>query len=131
MPRPPAVSVPQGPFPEREFWAERLQPRIIEHGAAAEKLLRATIGIVTYRLVSHFSRKAHARLGLARGYFAYRKAVKRFTARNTMEHALLKQIIEWDEYCVLADGFRNEDVVIDVGAHIGVFSFVCQWAGSA
>ena len=122
--------LPQGPFPGREFWAERLRPRIIEHGAAAEKLLRATIGIVTYPLVSHFSRKVRARLGLARGYFAHRKAVKRFTARTTMEHALLKQIIEWDEYCVLADGFRNEDVVIDVGAHIGVFSFVCQWAGS-
>jgi FkbM family methyltransferase len=46
------------------------------------------------------------------------------------ERALLDWVVLWDEYRVCGRRFEPDDVVIDVGAHVGVFTALCHRLGS-
>jgi FkbM family methyltransferase len=91
---------------------------------------RALAGLTVYPALQNIWPDAKARLGLARGHWAYKSALRRFKAHNAIEAAILRWIIQWDEYQVFGGHFREEDVVIDIGAHIGSFSFACHYLGS-
>jgi FkbM family methyltransferase len=56
--------------------------------------------------------------------------LRRFKAQNAFEAAMVRSVMQWDEYQVFGRHFRPEDVVIDIGAHIGSFSFACHYLGS-
>ena len=54
-----------------------------------------------------------------------------FSAGNRFEvDNILRDIVERDEYGIGDLEFDAEDVVVDVGAHIGVFSYLCYVQGS-
>jgi FkbM family methyltransferase len=91
---------------------------------------RALAGLTVYPALQKVWPGAQARLGLARGHWAYKSALRRFKARNAFEAAIVRSIIQWDEYQVFGRHFRPEDVVIDIGAHIGSFSFAYHYLGS-
>ncbi len=91
---------------------------------------RAIAGLAVYPALHRVWPDAQARLGLARGYWAYKSALRRFKAQSALEAAIVRSIILWDEYQVFGRHFRPEDVVIDIGAHIGSFSFACHYLGS-
>lgn len=55
----------------------------------------------------------------------------RFRSRNRFERqAVVDSIALWDEYGVEQMNFAPDDVILDVGAHIGTFSFMCYLRGS-
>lgn len=55
----------------------------------------------------------------------------RFRARTTFERkAVVDGVALWDEYGVEQMRFAPDDVILDVGAHIGVFSYVCYRRGA-
>jgi hypothetical protein len=91
---------------------------------------RAIVGLVVYPAIQRVWPDAKARLGLARGHQAYKSALRRFKAQNAFEATIVRSVIQWDEYQVFGQHFRPEDVVIDIGAHIGSFSFACHYLGS-
>ena len=91
---------------------------------------RAIAGLAVYPALHRVWPDAKMRLRFARGYWAYKRASRRFKAQSAFEAALVRSIIRWDEYQVLGRHFRPEDVVIDIGAHIGSFSFACHYGGS-
>lgn len=43
---------------------------------------------------------------------------------------ILNSIALWDEYRISGQRYRKDDVILDVGAHVGVFSFLCHQKGS-
>jgi len=95
-----------------------------------EQEARAQAGLTLFPL---FQKSwPHAKQGLrhARAYQAHKAAARRFAPRNRFEAAILRCVLRWDEYGVFSDWFEPEDVVIDVGAHIGAFSFACYRMGS-
>lgn len=46
------------------------------------------------------------------------------------ERDLIDWVVAWDEYRVADRQFDSDDVVIDVGAHVGTFSAMCHALGS-
>ena len=91
---------------------------------------RAIAGLAVYAALHRVWPDAKARLGLARGHWAYKSALRRFKAQNAFEATMVRSVMQWDEYQVFGRHFRPEDVVIDIGAHIGSFSFACHYLGS-
>src|SRR5262249_41234138 len=91
---------------------------------------RALAGLAVYRALQNVSPNAQTRLGLARGHWAYKSASRRFKTQNAFEIIIVRSVIQWDEYQVFGRHFRPEDVIIDIGAHIGSFSFACHYLGS-
>jgi FkbM family methyltransferase len=114
------------PAPFRTAWRRRSRELRVD----AEAELRAAAGRFAYPLVARHVPRAAARLGLSRAYRTYRAARRRLTVRNAIEAALLRQVIQWDEYGIFGEALSADDVVIDVGAHIGAFSFACHALGS-
>jgi FkbM family methyltransferase len=45
-------------------------------------------------------------------------------------HHILNQIALADEYRISGQRFRKDDVIVDVGAHVGVFTYLCHEKGS-
>jgi FkbM family methyltransferase len=43
---------------------------------------------------------------------------------------ILNPIARYDEYRIAGQRFRKDDVIIDVGAHVGIFSYMCHEKGS-
>jgi len=91
---------------------------------------RALGGVAVYAALQKVWPNAQARLGLARGHWAYKSASRRFKAQNAFEATIVRSVIQWDEYQLFGRHFRPEDVIIDIGAHIGSFSFACHHLGS-
>ncbi len=91
---------------------------------------RVLAGLAVYPALHKVWPDAKVRLGLARGHWAYKSALQRFKAQNAFEATIVRSIILWDEYQVFGRHFRPEDVIIDIGAHIGSFSFACHYLGS-
>ena len=91
---------------------------------------RTAIGLTVYPMLKPFFPALGKRLALARGHRAFKAAQRRFTLRNAMEETILRSVVQWDEYGVFEMRFEAEDLVIDIGCHIGSFSFACHWQGS-
>ncbi len=54
-----------------------------------------------------------------------------FRARNQFERkAVLNSVALWDEYDVEQLTFAYDDVILDIGAHVGIFSYMCYLRGS-
>jgi FkbM family methyltransferase len=52
-----------------------------------------------------------------------------FTFRlGTQDHLVLSEVMVQNEYRI--DRLSEEDVIVDVGAHIGAFAAVCMWSGA-
>jgi FkbM family methyltransferase len=49
--------------------------------------------------------------------------------RDTFDHAIVQAVWESNEYR-LPDQFAADDIIIDIGAHIGTFSFACLSRGA-
>ncbi len=110
----------------RRVWRRRV--RNLRARAQAE--LRAALGLALYPLLQRYLPTAAPRLALARAHQAYKVARRRFTVRNGTEEAVLRHVIQWDEYRMFTRRLGSGDVVIDIGAHIGTFSFACHLLGS-
>lgn len=110
-PSPPAAPQAKPWLPEAKEWLRALG------GVALLPVLRA-LGF----------RGGH--LGLARGYFASRAATRSFQTRGSWDRLVMRWVLRWDEYGVLEMGLGASDAVIDVGGHIGSFTFAAWWAGS-
>ncbi len=91
---------------------------------------RSFIGLAVYPLLRRHSTKAEMGLRLARGYQAYKQAAAMLTVRNGFEAAIVRHVIQWDEYEIFGSLFDSQDVVVDVGGHIGIFAAACHWLGS-
>lgn len=55
---------------------------------------------------------------------------KRFRDINQYEYWMIDKIVWHDEYNVAELSFRPTDVIIDIGAHIGIFSYLCYLLGN-
>lgn len=54
-----------------------------------------------------------------------------FRARNQCERELILDSVGlWDEYGVEQMDFAPADVILDIGAHVGMFSYMCHLRGS-
>lgn len=54
-----------------------------------------------------------------------------FRARNQCEREwILDSVALWDEYGVEQMDFAPADVILDIGAHVGIFSYMCHLRGS-
>ncbi|MSQ98450.1 MAG: FkbM family methyltransferase [Xanthomonadales bacterium] len=54
-----------------------------------------------------------------------------FRARNQCERELIfDSVALWDEYGVEQMDFAPADVILDIGAHVGIFSYMCHLRGS-
>jgi FkbM family methyltransferase len=88
--------------------------------------LAGLLAIPLVRLV----KPGFGRLHLARARWCYRRARDRFQVENALEDSILRCVILWDEYGLFHLPLIPGDVVIDVGAHFGAFSFACHARGS-
>jgi FkbM family methyltransferase len=51
---------------------------------------------------------------------------------NTFDEDIVKSVSEVDEYrLALEPGFKPEDIIIDIGSHIGGFALACVWHGAS
>ncbi|HUF39741.1 MAG TPA: FkbM family methyltransferase [Anaerolineales bacterium] len=73
---------------------------------------------------------AEGHLRYAKSQRLYHLTKRRIEASNHIEAAIVAQIAMWDEYGVMNERFAAEDVVLDIGAHIGTFSYLCYMLGS-
>jgi FkbM family methyltransferase len=124
---PPASGMPH----QRKIFAARSLSRTAE--ALVRKTnaeVRAIAGSALSPVLHRVWPGAKVRLALARGHRAYKSAMRRFKVQNAFEAAIVRSILQWDEYQVFGMHLRPEDVVIDIGAHIGSFSFACHYLGS-
>jgi hypothetical protein len=70
-------------------------------------------------------------LRYARLEWSVRSYRARFKARNNFEQrTIINNIILWDEYELAAENFAPDDVILDIGAHVGAFSYLCYLRGS-
>jgi FkbM family methyltransferase len=51
-------------------------------------------------------------------------------AQNAFEKAIINESAFWDRYQVVLRQFEAQDVIIDIGAHLGSFSAICHHRGS-
>ena len=51
-------------------------------------------------------------------------------ARNYWDRGIMKSVILYDEYDIALEEFDPADIIIDVGGHIGSFSYLCHRHGS-
>lgn len=110
--------------------ADYVRDRIESATLSLQREIRFRAGLAIYPLLRRIWSKASQRLSLARGHRAYTEFSKEFKLRNLFENAILRNITEGDEYGIFDERFNADEVVIDVGAHIGVFSRACHWLGS-
>jgi hypothetical protein len=66
----------------------------------------------------------------ARHQLLYARAQRRFALRNGFDRGILRTLIHDDEYGLRDRTFQADDVVLDIGAHIGAFSYFCHAHGS-
>src|SRR5438046_102059 len=58
------------------------------------------------------------------------RLISRFEVGNRFEAGILRDIVMLDEYRLADRRFESEDIVVDIGAHIGIFSYLCYIQGS-
>ncbi len=120
-------------LPERPIFdglnADPLREALHSQWDEAVAAARALAGLLLLPFLNRL-RPGTGRLDLARAHWAYRKASSRVAIRNAMERSILRWVIQWDEYGIFREPLRAADVVIDIGAHIGCFSFACREMGS-
>ena len=109
---------------------QRLVEAARNASAKVESELRCGVALAIYPHVRKFWPRAKEGLRLARAHQAYVEASKRLVTRNAVEAVILRNVIESDEYGIFYQRLNPEDVVIDVGAHIGAFSWAAYWQGS-
>jgi FkbM family methyltransferase len=108
-----------------EAWRSRLDGAVTAWGDD----LKALAGISLFPLIRTV-KPGFGRLNLARGHLAAQTARRRFELQGPIEELLLDWLIRWDEYNIFDQRFRADDVIVDVGAHIGFFSWACHQRGS-
>lgn len=91
---------------------------------------RTLLGLAVYPWLTDRLPHAAERLRLARANRAFWQASSRFRLRTAMERTVLRTVTEWDEYRIFGEPLQPGDVVIDVGGHVGSFSYACHWLGS-
>lgn len=86
---------------------------------------------VSTALGRHVDPATGGRLGRARRISMFMRALRRFGPLNPFERAILCTVLLEDEYRLTGRGpLQADDVVIDVGAHVGSFSYLCHRLGS-
>jgi len=55
---------------------------------------------------------------------------RNFSLEGSFDRNILTAILYDDEYGVAGEKFEPTDVIVDVGAHVGVFSYLCHRRGS-
>lgn len=108
---------------------EERKERILEAMNDVRDDARALAGLALIPLVRKISPQ-FGHLNLARSRWAFSKALRAIKPANAFELSLLRWVIQWDEYNVFDQLLEPGDVVIDVGAHIGSFTFACHALGS-
>jgi FkbM family methyltransferase len=117
---PPKPIAPSSAHPSEHF---------LDFAEEARITFRSLGGLLLFPLI-RLLRPGYGRLDLARAHFAYRKALRHMRPRNSFEQSLLRWVVQWDEYGIFRERLRADDVVVDVGAHVGSFAFACHAAGS-
>lgn len=75
--------------------------------------------------------RAAEHLDYAQRQWKHPYARTRFHARNQFEReSVLDSVALWDEYQIEKMNFAADDVILDVGAHVGIFSYMCFRRGS-
>jgi len=127
------------PPPDKRSVAARAAPRAKRvlapvPGALREGALKASIlarlavfSLAPTRLVP----RAPEHLDYAMRQWKHPEVRTRFRARNEFEQqTIFDDVAMWDTYGVDALSFAPGDVVIDVGAHVGIFSYQCYRRGA-
>jgi|GEM_PF-758276 FkbM family methyltransferase len=130
------------PRPARSFWiapasnATYKASRAIQPLRAAAREAGMKIYILTklaaFSLVKEdrFPR-ATEHLDYARRQWKHPEVRTRFHARNRFEqHVILEDVAMWDAYGIAPLTFAPEDVILDIGAHVGIFSYLCYQRGA-
>ena len=73
---------------------------------------------------------AAGHLDYAKRQRLYHLIKRRIRARNPVDEDILAFVSVWDEYRITAERFAPGDTILDVGAHIGAFSYLCYLLGS-
>lgn len=67
----------------------------------------------------------------ARRQWKHSYVYERFQPQNSFEQkAIFEDVALWDTYGIGQTTFEADDVVLDIGAHAGIFSYMCHRQGS-
>lgn len=107
---------------------ERLQNTVREVGFRAYVLAKLAAFSILKEPV--FPR-AQEHLDYARRQWRHPYTRTRFHARNRFEQiTIFDDVTFWDSYEMGQTKFAPDDVVLDIGAHVGIFSYLCYQRGS-
>lgn len=110
--------------------SHRIGEAVTSFATKVETEFRCLAGLAIYPYTKGIWPRANEGFRLARGHRAHAEASKRFHMRNGIDAAILRTLIGSDEYEIFDERLNADDVVIDVGAHIGAFSWAAHWLGS-
>lgn len=99
----------------------------IKNGVITLKLLARLAMLLPLQL---FSPNKKRKFNYTLRRWSNRAFRKRFRDINQFEYWMIDNIVWHDEYDVADLSFRPTDVIIDIGAHIGIFSYLCYLRGS-
>lgn len=93
---------------------------------------KTLVKIWVYGILKYFNVLEHEKRFIrASNQWRYRSNHKRFIARTMFEKSnIIDEILLRDEYYLSKENFEPNDVIIDIGAHIGIFSYLCHYKGS-
>jgi FkbM family methyltransferase len=112
--------------PSRQFFSSWTAAAAADRWQQTASDTRALAGLVAIPLIRRVS-PGFGRLHLARAHWTYRRAQRRFDLLcNPFEKSILRWVIQWDEYGIFGENFCADSVIVDVGAHVGSFSFACH-----
>jgi len=91
---------------------------------------RSVIGYWFYLWLAKLWPSLQPRLKLARAFRIHEEGRKVLRFREPLEYENLIAVLYLDKYGILDTRLAPTDVVIDIGGHIGTFSFACHALGS-
>jgi FkbM family methyltransferase len=86
--------------------------------------------IAVYSTAGRILPRAQGHLAYARRQWAYHQVLKTLPAAVGIENHVIYELTRMDAYRIVLRRFQPQDVIVDVGAHIGVFSLLCHQRGA-
>lgn len=109
----------------------RLEPvRAAAHEAGMRAYIAAKIAMFSVIKNNVVPRSAE-HLDYARRQWKHPEVRTRFRARNRHEQqSIFDDVALWDSYGIEKTRFQLDDVILDIGAHAGIFSYLCHARGA-
>jgi FkbM family methyltransferase len=111
------------PDPPRGRPQSSLSRRLAEACAAAHVALAR-------RIDARWLRRGRAGVVHAARHRAYLHGLRQLELGGGVDQAILSSMTHDDEYGIVERRFQADDLILDIGAHIGIFSHLCHRRGS-